>query len=188
MNSPVTGEFPAQRASNAENASIWWRHHDAVCHQDHCCQLAQLSANRAISQIPECICPISHNAPLITEMYIFLFWMEHCGYGIGPLWDLWIRSITGEGPILPYLAKGLFAGLKTMLPHICPQVSLVDWGNGDLYEFLWFGTREELQLGSGQYDYRQPMSAKVESHCKTFLFQRIYLTAVLKIVAIYFWP
>ena len=21
------GEFPAQRASNAENVSIWWRHH-----------------------------------------------------------------------------------------------------------------------------------------------------------------
>ena len=29
-NSPVTGEFPTQRASNAENASIWWRHHDTV--------------------------------------------------------------------------------------------------------------------------------------------------------------
>ena len=26
-NSPVTGEFFAQRASNAENLSIWWRHH-----------------------------------------------------------------------------------------------------------------------------------------------------------------
>ena len=26
-NSPVTGEFPAQRASKAENVSIWWRHH-----------------------------------------------------------------------------------------------------------------------------------------------------------------
>ena len=26
-NSPLTGEFPAQRASNAENVSIWWRHH-----------------------------------------------------------------------------------------------------------------------------------------------------------------
>ena len=25
--SPVTGEFPAQMASNAENLSIWWRHH-----------------------------------------------------------------------------------------------------------------------------------------------------------------
>ena len=23
-----TGEFPAQQASNAENVSIWWRHHD----------------------------------------------------------------------------------------------------------------------------------------------------------------
>ena len=26
-NSPVAGEFPAQMASNAENVSIWWRHH-----------------------------------------------------------------------------------------------------------------------------------------------------------------
>ena len=27
-NSPGTGEFPVQMASNAENVSIWWRHHD----------------------------------------------------------------------------------------------------------------------------------------------------------------
>ena len=26
-NSPVTGEYPAQRANNEENASIWWSHH-----------------------------------------------------------------------------------------------------------------------------------------------------------------
>ena len=26
--SPVTGDFPAQMVSNAENVSIWWRHHD----------------------------------------------------------------------------------------------------------------------------------------------------------------
>ena len=26
-NSPGTGEFPTQRASNADNVSIWWRHH-----------------------------------------------------------------------------------------------------------------------------------------------------------------
>ena len=32
-NSPVTGEFPAQRASNAENVSIWWRHHEDMSHQ-----------------------------------------------------------------------------------------------------------------------------------------------------------
>ena len=26
-NSPVTGEFPAQMVSNAENVSIWWHYH-----------------------------------------------------------------------------------------------------------------------------------------------------------------
>ena len=29
-NSVVTGEFPAQRASDMENVSIWWRHHAAL--------------------------------------------------------------------------------------------------------------------------------------------------------------
>ena len=29
-NSPVTGEFPAQMASNAENVSIWWRLHVSI--------------------------------------------------------------------------------------------------------------------------------------------------------------
>ena len=27
-----TGEFPAQMASNAENVSIWWRHHENRVH------------------------------------------------------------------------------------------------------------------------------------------------------------
>ena len=30
-NSPVTGEFPSQRASNADNVSHWWRHHVIRC-------------------------------------------------------------------------------------------------------------------------------------------------------------
>ena len=29
-NSPVTGESPAQKASNMENVSIWWCHHVLV--------------------------------------------------------------------------------------------------------------------------------------------------------------
>ena len=36
-NSPVTCEFHAQMASNAENVSIWWRHHDNGC---ECSQMA----------------------------------------------------------------------------------------------------------------------------------------------------
>ena len=37
-NSPVTGEFPAQRASNAENVSIWWRHHVSYLQQLFACR------------------------------------------------------------------------------------------------------------------------------------------------------
>ena len=34
-NSPRTGELPAQRASNAEKVSIWWRHHATMCNESH---------------------------------------------------------------------------------------------------------------------------------------------------------
>ena len=33
-NSPGTGEFPSQMASNAENVSIWWRHHHMTIFSD----------------------------------------------------------------------------------------------------------------------------------------------------------
>ena len=37
-NSPGTGEFPAQMASNAENVSISWRHHSLLAQyrDSHC--------------------------------------------------------------------------------------------------------------------------------------------------------
>ena len=41
-NSSVTGEFPAQRASNAENISIWWRHHDTMLRTAVCIKWNQL--------------------------------------------------------------------------------------------------------------------------------------------------
>ena len=36
-NSPLTGEFPTQRANNAENVSIWWGHHDLETTSDYWC-------------------------------------------------------------------------------------------------------------------------------------------------------
>ena len=33
-NSPVTDEFPTQKASNAQIVPIWWRHHKCVNHID----------------------------------------------------------------------------------------------------------------------------------------------------------
>ena len=43
--SPVTGEFPAPRASNAENGSIWWRHHATLF---FACSTKYVSHNRIV--------------------------------------------------------------------------------------------------------------------------------------------
>ena len=70
----VSSGFPAQRASNTE---LWW----------FLCCLPRVPIEGAVewsmklhnSHIPECTCPIPHNAPFRTEMCTFLFWMEHFG-------------------------------------------------------------------------------------------------------------
>ena len=49
------------------------------------------------SQIPECTCAISHNAPFRTEMCTFLFWMEHCG-----IWNSCILGVCSEWSIVWY--------------------------------------------------------------------------------------
>ena len=51
-NSPGTGEFPAQMACNAENVSIWWRHHVLRClvewRWNYVTQLSSYGANSSI--------------------------------------------------------------------------------------------------------------------------------------------
>ena len=42
-NSPVIGEFPAQIVSNAENVSIWWRHHEKII-LFHACHITFVAA------------------------------------------------------------------------------------------------------------------------------------------------
>ena len=46
-NSPVTGEFPAQRSSNSENVFVWWRHHG---NNQYVCILLQYIMLRQLSQ------------------------------------------------------------------------------------------------------------------------------------------
>ena len=68
-NSPGTGEFPTQMASNAENVSIWWRHHGfenllpyAVCVRMNICYT--------------CVSPIS----IINDWSVHLFYINgNCG-------------------------------------------------------------------------------------------------------------
>ena len=62
-NSPVAGEFPAQMASNAENGSIWWRHHVSTGHVSLRCFAIE-------ADIRPCNSPI--------QIDINTAW-EHCG-------------------------------------------------------------------------------------------------------------
>ena len=68
------------------------------------------------SQIPECTCYVSHNAPFRTEMCTFLFWMEHCG--------IWNRCILGFVKMV-YFALGItFCVIREKTSHITNFVTL----------------------------------------------------------------
>ena len=45
---PVTSGSPSQRTSNAENASIWWRHHVSLVHLIACVMLCKKTIFRPI--------------------------------------------------------------------------------------------------------------------------------------------
>ena len=61
-NSPVTGEFPAQRASKAENVSIWWRHHEWPLDIESALQFI-------VIWVYYCIC----NLKTVKEQHLHLF-------------------------------------------------------------------------------------------------------------------
>ena len=48
-NSSATGEFPAQRSSDAENDSIWWRHHESTCDCPQWCRPTMLLVDKEYS-------------------------------------------------------------------------------------------------------------------------------------------
>ena len=56
-NLPLTGEFPAQRASNAENASIWCRHH--VKTRYHISMMAYCKTDVTIELMQSCTEPLN---------------------------------------------------------------------------------------------------------------------------------
>ena len=74
-NSPVTDEFPAQRASNAENVSIWWRHHvwDYASHAWRVCGRSGAMTKRWFqrNRTTQNISPSPYPGPLILEETYF---------------------------------------------------------------------------------------------------------------------
>ena len=68
-NSPGTGEFPAQMASNAENVSIWWHHneHDGISDHRHLdCLLSRLFRLRSKKTLKLHVTGLCDGDPLVT--------------------------------------------------------------------------------------------------------------------------
>ena len=98
-NSPVTGEFPAQRASNTENVSIWWRRHAFVWFSGGWNHFVYKSLKMA------CVCFYENSVQSITFqegcttvnhcdriMYLYLY---H-GWYMGTCFVLWCGFIFRE--------------------------------------------------------------------------------------------
>ena len=74
-NSPVTGEFPVRRASNAENVSIWWRHHAYCCHTLQFCQSNFTSVGQAYkNDKPYLFLPNYHHNHVVGSWWIQGTW------------------------------------------------------------------------------------------------------------------
>ena len=104
-NSPETGEFPVQRASNAENVSIWWHHeYDDLCvwqlstlplvikqslwlSSHFCAQLLCSTVNFSIpmlSRLPFLTIPTNiWTAIYVAYWVLLLFWTQIAN----PLWQ-----------------------------------------------------------------------------------------------------
>ena len=81
----VTGEFPAQRASNAENVSIWWRHH---------ARIKTLSASWHIAYIMASYGMVMQKACESTSIVFSLdipVWVAKC---VSAIESSWIRDHT----------------------------------------------------------------------------------------------
>ena len=55
-------------------------------------QICSWGCNRPNLQIPQCTCPIAHNALVIQNRNVHISVLNHqciVGYGTGALWDLW---------------------------------------------------------------------------------------------------
>ena len=73
-NSPVTGEFPAQMASNTENVSIWWRHHGHHC----VCRCPDLAMSPAWHRVEQNLDKILSKFLLLSIIsYNFLMTRRH---------------------------------------------------------------------------------------------------------------
>ena len=106
-NSPVTGEFPTQMASNAENVSIWWRHHEPLKYErgETFKRIYLNSSVAGLLEITDCLRKLSFG-----EQKAWLAKLNHC---------FTVNKSIGRRPISPLTASLVFNSLGAMKCLAC---------------------------------------------------------------------
>ena len=126
-NSPMTGEFPAQRASNAESVSIWWRHYGYQTDNSRIMLCFKIINNRSVCWNPAVRKSAASTVDLLHDDVIK--WKHFPRY-----WPF-LRGIHRSHVVSPN--KGKWRG-ALMFPLICAWTN--SWANnvdaGDLRHHL----------------------------------------------------
>ena len=114
-NSPVSGEFPAQMASNAENVSIWWRHHATQ-------MINILCQNKLQKSPPSAATSIKENKGRLWRRY----WQARTADWNGTWVSKWDSQCPKTHPIWCRWSK------PTGMPTICRGICVMDatWAVG----------------------------------------------------------
>ena len=74
-NSPVTGEIPAQMASDTENVSIWWRYHVSLTKTRTCCSSSWNTLEKILhAKFAVSCCQLL--TPFWTSVHISKYWTK----------------------------------------------------------------------------------------------------------------
>ena len=140
-NSPVTGEFPAQKASNAENVSIWWRHHNLRWKDS---PLTTESTDGQIASLHllciwQTLCYRRHfyTEPAVHKMISQrLLYMCHWSSGFWVWGFVMIMEFVTSWSIVPFTETGMLL-FWWNIHHRCLHWKLSKWRCFDSNENIW---------------------------------------------------
>ena len=154
-NSPVTGEFPAQMIRNADNVSIWWRHHVTMLkrHAIHIDQkipltMGQYCGKRLFPAFPCYDDKIPF--PIKTTNNESLFSQTFIGNRNEVSYDVW-KEIMLDYSVFTYVSwlcyLIMILTLLIMLPlyllmiwksHVWGSLSIINGNDVDNFEWNWW--------------------------------------------------
>ena len=117
-NSPVTGEFPTQRASNVESVSIWWHHYETWC--------SQLKLIPCLESPPQSVSTSNMNEMLVPRWFHPILLCQppltgagwHFHWAIQHIWRLWRQKQVSQEGISNYIRQYSVGWNYLSLPEI----------------------------------------------------------------------